>query len=50
MQPKIKIKDKKKPLADGQPFDFKFIKIVVKKTSSEKDKDLKEIFLERDWV
>ena len=48
MQPKIKIKDKSKPLAEGQPFDFKYIKVVVKKSNSEKEG--KDIYLERDWV
>ena len=35
-------------MAEGQPFDFKFIKVVVKKSNSEKEG--KDIYIERDWV
>lgn len=32
----------------GQPFDFNFIKILIKRGNSDKDK--KEVFLDRHWV
>ena len=51
--PKIKLNlDKKSPKptgekTKGQPFDFSYIKILLKKSS---DKDSNEVLLERDWV
>lgn len=33
---------------DEQPFDFKFIKIIIKRSSSERE--AKEVLLERSWV
>ena len=56
--PKVKEKGGKKTPAvlgqttkkdkNGQPFDFGFIKILIKKGNN--DKDSKEVFIERDWV
>mmetsp|Transcript_11563 Transcript_11563/g.17447 ORF Transcript_11563/g.17447 Transcript_11563/m.17447 type:complete len:132 (-) Transcript_11563:2610-3005(-) len=35
---------------DAPPFDFSFIKILIKKGNIEKDAELQEILIERDWV
>ena len=32
----------------NQPFDFNFIKIIIKRSSNDKEK--KEVFLDRNWV
>jgi hypothetical protein len=50
--PKIKLKGKTAMLKNGpkngQPFDFNYIKVLIKKGSS--DKDSKEVYVDRDWV
>lgn len=50
--PKIKLKGKNVMLKsgpkNGQPFDFNYIKVLIKKGGN--DKDHKEVFVDRDWV